>query len=101
MNKINIYKLKEAEKVKIKEIIHAIIEYLVKYHRTDGISLDYINISPCQVMEILDDLGYKRDEDWDSNGWQGDCWWYFNKGDEHLCLFYSGYYFTMTLSLQE
>ena len=85
----------------MKEIIQAIVEYVIKYNHTDEISLESIHISPCQVMDILEELGYEKEDDWDFNGWEGDSWWYFNKDDKRLCLFYSGYSFSMTLSLEE
>lgn len=96
------YSLGEVEKIEMKEIIEAIVEYTINHKHYDGISLDSIHISPAQVMDILEEeLGYEKDDDWDSNGWEGDSWWYFSKDGNRLCLFYSGYSFTMTLSLEE
>ena len=95
------YHLDGVDKIEMKEILQAIVEYVVNHKCYDGISLEPIHVTPCQVMDILEELGYDRDDDWDSNGWEGDSWWYFNKDNEKLCLFYSGYSFSMSLSLSE
>lgn len=68
----------------------------------DSIEVSLINVGPKDVMDILDFLGYTRDDDWDTNGWEQDTWFDFYKPDaKSLCLFYSGYYGKIRLSLKD
>ena len=59
----------------------------------DEIELSVINLGPAQFVELLEAIGYERHEDWDSNGWEQNTWYYFSReGYSSLCLAYSGYY---------
>ena len=46
---------------------------------TGNVELSLLNLGPCQFMDIFDKLGYDRDDDWDTNGWEQDTWYYFSK----------------------
>ena len=60
-----------------------------------------LKVTPSDVDEILQLLGYNRDT-FDTNGWEQDTWYYYSKPDTRgLCMFYSGFYGTLTLSLWE
>ena len=43
-------------------------------------------------MDILECIGYERKDDWETNGWEQDTWYYYTKeGHPELCLRYCGY----------
>ena len=67
----------------------------------DAIDLTLLKVTPSDVDEILQLLGYNRDA-FDANGWEQDAWYYYSKdGIEGLCLYYCGFYGNMNLSLVE
>ena len=68
----------------------------------DNIELSAINLGPSQFMYLLENLGYERDGDWDSNGWEQDTSFYYKKeGHPSLVLYYCGYDGEIQLSLEE
>lgn len=97
------YHITEEDKKTLTFIIEALINHL-KVHSGDDIeevSLNCLNVGPCQVIEVLEDLGYERIS-FDSNGWEGDSWWSFSKeGEVPVGIFYSGYSFEMSMSLNK
>lgn len=98
-----IWNLKEEEKKDIKNIIIAVIEYLINHKDTDSLILSCIDISPSQILDILKELGYKVYENNFKGNLKGDSWWrLYKENDEHfLLLFYCGYTFNMGLALEE
>ena len=58
----------------------------------DDIELSVINLGPSQFMHLLECIGYERKDDWETNGWEQDTWYYYTKeGHPELCLRYCGY----------
>lgn len=53
-----------------------------------NIELSLLNLGPCQFMDVFYKLGYDRDDDWDTNGWEQDTWYYFLKKvlKDFLCI---------------
>lgn len=97
------YGLNEIDKSAIKDIIAAILEYMNNHEDAgyDGISLNPIDVSPSQVMDIIKELGYEESYN-DFNGWEGDAWWHFYKeGARSIIVSYCGYEFSMSISLEE
>ena len=88
-----------------KEILTPIMEgiiYRLEMGDLDDIELSIINLGPSQFMQLLENLGYERDDDWDSNGWEQDTWYnFFKDGHPSLTLFYCGYDGEIRLSLKE
>lgn len=41
------------------------------------IDLTKEDINPYQIWQILESLGWERDDDMDTNGWEQDMWMYF------------------------
>lgn len=63
------------------------------------IDLSWLNLSPNNIVDILRELGYTK-EDWDTNGWDQDTWIYMFKPEKPtLCLYYCGYGGQMNLHL--
>ena len=97
------YNLDGVEKSAVKDILVAIIEYINNHEDAgyDGISLNPLDVSPSQVMDILKELGYEESYN-DFNGWEGDAWWHFDKeGSRSIIVSYCGYEFSMSISLEE
>ena len=80
-------------------IIKTIIDYLSnnQYFQYD-LRKNLPSISPSGVDDILEDLGWNRD-DFDDNGWQQDTWYYYSHTDYafRLVLSYGGFYGDMRL----
>lgn len=68
------------------------IIFRLEMNDINDIELSIINLGPSQFMQLLEILGYERDRDWDTNGWEQDTWYYYHKeGHCSLCLHYEGY----------
>ena len=65
----------------------------------DELDLTIMNLSPEQVTQMLNFLGYEEISH-ESNGWEQDTYYYYtHKNHNELCFFSSGHYGTMNLSL--
>ena len=65
----------------------------------DELDLTVFDLSPEQVIQMLNFLGYEE-TGYESNGWEQDTFYYYtHKSHKELCFFYSGHYGTMNLSL--
>lgn len=65
----------------------------------DELDLTVFDLSPEQVIQMLNFLGYEEISH-ESNGWEQDTFYYYtHKNHKELCFFYSGHYGTMNLSL--
>ena len=63
------------------------------------LDLTVFNLSPEQVIQMLNFLGYEETSH-ESNGWEQDTFYYYtHKSHKELCFFYGGHYGTMNLSL--
>ena len=83
--------LTDAEMERLLPIFKGIITVL-ESKEYDSIEVSMINVGPKDVMDILDVLGYEREDDWNTNGWEQDTWYYYTKeGHPELCLRYCGY----------
>ena len=95
------YSLDNRDIEKLTPIMEGII-YRLEMGDLDDIELSIINLGPSQFMQLLENLGYERDDDCDSNGWEQDTWYnFFKDGHPSLILFYCGYDGEITLSLKE
>ena len=95
------YDLDNRDIEKLTPIMEGII-YRLEMGDLDDIELSIINLGPSQFMQLLKNLGYERDDDWDSNGWEQDTWYnFFKDGYPSLTLFYCGYDGEIRLSLRE
>ena len=97
------YTLDGLVKSEVKDILVAVIEYINNHEDAgyDGVSLNPLDVSPSQVIDILREMGY---EDYETGfeGWEGDAWWHFCKeGARSIVLSYCGYEFSMSISLEE
>lgn len=78
------------------------IVYRLEMGDLDDIELSIINLGPSQFIQILQNIGYELDDNWDTNGWEQDTWYHFFKeGHPNLTLFYCGYYGEIKLYLTE
>ena len=83
-----------------KEILTPIMEGIIcrlEMGDLDDIELSIINLGPSQFMQLLENLGYERDDDWDQDTWYN----FFKDGHPSLTLFYCGYDGEIRLSLKE
>lgn len=65
----------------------------------NNLDLTVMNLSPEQVIQMLNLLGYEETNH-ESNGWEQDTFYYYtHKNHKELCFFYSGHYGTMNLFL--
>lgn len=95
------YDLTAMEQSKLKPYFKGFISILETTDLYDDIDLTLLDLSPNQVDQMLTILGYSR-ADRNENGWEQDTWYYYSKPDTRgLCMFYSGFYGTLTLSLWE
>lgn len=98
-----IYTLEDSCKSQVKGVIVAIIEYVNNHKEIgyDGISLNPIDVSPSQVINILEELGY-TDGGAEFDGWEGDVVWRFIKPNARsIVLSYCGYEFSMSICLED
>lgn len=79
-----------------------IFEILIsKLTKDDQLNISGFALTPCQVVEIFKELGYE-DEEFDTNGWEQDTWYYLFKEDCPTIVFnYGGYYGDKWLSLND
>lgn len=70
-----------------------IFEILIpKLTKDDQLNISGFALTPCQVVEIFKELGYENEE-FDTNGWEQDTWYYLFKEDCPTIVFnYGGYY---------
>ena len=61
------YNLDNRDIEKLTPIMEGII-YCLEMGDLNDIELSIINLGPSQFMQLLENLGYERDDDWDSNG---------------------------------
>ena len=95
------YCLQEHDEEYLIPIMEALV-WRLEQKDIDDIELSIINLGPSQFMYLLECLGYERDDDWDSNGWEQDTWYnFFKDGHPSLTLFYCGYDGEIRLSLRE
>lgn len=67
----------------------------------DSLDLTVFNLSPEQVCQMLEHLGYEETSH-ESNGWEQNTYYYYrHKERKELCFFYSGLFGIMSLSLME
>lgn len=68
------WNLQEHELVFWKAYVETKINYLIENKdRIDDVDFSQENISPYQLYNVLEALGYDRNN-WDSNGWEQDTW---------------------------
>ena len=94
------YSLTNMDKEALAPYFRGLIHELTS-NTIDCVELSYLNIGPSQCTDILEFLGYERDDDWNTNGWEQDTWYYFAKDNIKLCMFYCGYTGSINLSLRE
>lgn len=93
--------LTDAEMERLLPIFKGII-IVLESEEYDSIEVSMINVGPKDIMDILDVLGYEREDEWNTNGWEQDTWYYFDKpASKSLCLFYCGFTGKILLSLKD
>lgn len=102
---IETWDLTDELREKFKPIVEDYIS-LLESDEVDDIHKKYINltnqgISPMQLKELLEELGYK-DAEYSSNGWQHDFWWYLTNSNyeryaRKLCICGCGMAFDLAL----
>jgi hypothetical protein len=93
--------LREKFKPIVKNYISLIESDEVGNEHRQGIDLTNQGISPMQLKELLEELGYKYD-DYSSNGWQHDFWWNMSNSNyeryaKKLCICGCGMTFNLAL----
>lgn len=69
--------------------------------RWDSLDLDFFDITPDKVIQMLEHLGYEETNH-EFGGWEQDSWFYYcHPEHKDLCFFYSGRYGNMSISLVE
>ena len=93
--------LTDAEMERLLPIFKGIITVL-ESEEYDSIEVSMINVGPKDVMDILDVLGYEREDEWNTNGWEQDTWYYFSKkSSKRLSMYYCGYTGEISLGICE
>ena len=95
------YSISEEDIDRVMPFVRGVIHELEVGNATN-IELSLLNLGPCQFMDVFDKLGYDRDDDWDTNGWEQDTWYYFSKkGSKKLSMYYCGYTGEISLCICE
>ena len=83
------------------EVITNKLNYLIENKDSiDDIDLSQEDISPYQLYNVLEYLGYERD-DLETNGWEQDTWARYSNNEERisLCIFSCGMTFELKIML--
>ena len=91
------YTLTNREKNRYTGLLTKILEELNKDQRLT-VSLSEEDIAPCHVDNLMKELGWERD-DFESNGWQCDCWYYYSRPevDYTIVMYYEGFTFNLEM----
>lgn len=81
------YSISKEEIDRVMPFVRGVIHELEVGNATN-IELSLLNLGPCQFTDIFEQLGYDRNDCWDTNGWEQDTWYYFSKKDSKnsLCI---------------
>ena len=71
-------------------------------NKDEAISLTQYDINPANMCDILKHMGW-NEEDFETNGWEQDCWQYFSHENYpgKLCVYSCGMTFDLTLTYTE
>ena len=87
------YSISEEDIDRVMPFVRGVIHELEIGNATN-IELSLLNLGPCQFMDVFDD--------WDTNGWEQDTWYYFSKKDsKKLSMYYCGYTGEISLGICE
>lgn len=91
------YKLSPEERVEVLVLIKNVLDALALDQRRIA-SLTEYDIAPCHIREAMRELGW-RDDNFETNGWEGDTWYYFSHEDYDygVNMFYCGYTFSIEM----
>ena len=66
--------------------------------KSKAVSLTEFDIAPCHIREAMRELGW-HDDDFETNGWEGDTWYYFSHEDYEYqaVMYYCGYTFSVEM----
>lgn len=91
------YRLSSEEKEQVLVIVKEALTTLaaIKYK---AVSLTEFDIAPCHIREAMRELGW-CDDDFETNGWEGDTWYYFSHKDYEyqVVIYYCGYTFSIEM----
>lgn len=91
------YRLSPTEKEEAEKIVRAALSALAKDQRK-RVSLTEFDIAPCHVRDAMRKFNWEQD-DFETNGWEGDTWYYFSHEDYEYqaVMFYCGYTFSIEM----
>ena len=91
------YKLSPEEQAEVSVLIKNVLDALSLDQRHTA-SLTEYDIAPCHVRETMRMFGWS-DDDFETNGWEGDTWYYFSHDDYEyqMVMFYCGYTFSVEM----
>lgn len=91
------YRLATDENEQVLAIVKGALTTLAAI-KTKAVSLTEFDIAPCHIREAMRELGWS-DDDFETNGWEGDTWYYFSHDDYEyqMVMFYCGYTFSVEM----
>lgn len=91
------YRLAAEEKEQALAIVKGALATLAAI-KNKAVSLTEFDISPCHICDMMDELGWSE-ASFDTNGWEGDTWYYFSHEDYEyqVAMFYCGYTFSVEM----
>lgn len=91
------YGLTAEEKEQVLAIVKGALATLAAI-KHKAVSLTEFDIAPCHIRETMRELGW-CDDNFETNGWEGDTWYYFSHEDYNygVNMFYCGYTFSIEM----
>lgn len=91
------YKLATDETEQVLAIVKGALTTLAAI-KEKAVSLTEFDIAPCHIREAMRALGWD-DNDFETNGWEGDTWYYFSHEDYEyqVAMYYCGYTFSIEM----
>lgn len=91
------YNLNIEEQAELYELITNVLDAL-RLDQRHKVSLSEYGFAPCHIREEMRRRGWK-DNDFETNGWEGDTWYYFSHPDYKytVVMFYCGYTFSIEM----
>ena len=91
------YRLAAEEKEQALAIVKGALVTLAAI-KDKAVSLTEFDIAPCHICDMMDELGWSE-ASFDTNGWEGDTWYYFSHEDYEYqaVMHYCGYTFSIEM----
>ena len=87
------------EEVILKENLRKLYSGEIKEFHPSDIYLEEIHFSPAKIIDTLEEWGFSCEYS-DANGWEQDTEYFLEREELSLVMNYSGYYFTITISVK-